>query len=164
MADDGGLSSFQQRMRAIPEAARAAVKPTLMREAEKMAATMRALAPEVDGDLKGSIAVTGPGMATPAHSQPGGTKLVPENATAITAGNSDVRYAHLVEFGTAPHDISKGARSRSLKSKIRKTLGMSIQHPGAAARPFFFPAYRLHKKKALAAIKRGIGKAIKEAR
>ena len=55
---------------------------------------------------------------------------------AITAGNSDVRYPHLQEYGTTFHP----------------------------AQPFFFPAYRLHKKKVLAAIKRGIGKAIKEAR
>ncbi len=139
MIYDGGLSRFQNRMRAIPEAAREAVKPVLMREAEKVAATMRQLAPDDPAteapDLKSSIAVTGPGGMTPPYSQPGGAKVVEENAAAITAGNSDVRYPHLQEYGTSKH----------------------------AAQPFFWPAFRLHRKKALAAIKRGIGKAIREA-
>lgn len=133
---DGGLSSFQKRMRAIPQAAREAVKPVLVREAEKIADTMRALAPEDEGDLKGSIAVTGPLEATPPYSQPGGSTVVPENVAAITAGNSDVRYPHLQEYGTTFHP----------------------------AQPFFWPAFRLGRKKALAAIKRGIGTAIRKAR
>lgn len=136
MANDGGLSSFQKRMRAVPKAAREAVQPVLVREAEKIADTMRQLAPEDEGDLIGSITVTGPGESTPPYSQPGGATVVPENAAAITAGNSDVRYPHLQEHGTTRH----------------------------AAQPFFWPAFRLHRKKALAAIKRGIGKAIREAK
>ncbi|MBL4918973.1 HK97-gp10 family putative phage morphogenesis protein [Szabonella alba] len=136
MADDGGLSSFQRRMKAVPLAARQSIQPVLMRQAEAMAATMRQLAPKDDGDLAESIAVTGPGQSTPPYSQPGGAKVVPENAVAITAGNSDVRYPHLQEHGTTFHD----------------------------PQPFFWPAFRLHRKRALAAIKRGIGKAIKEAK
>lgn len=136
MADDGGLASFQSRMRAIPKAALDAVKPVLMREAQKMAGTMEMLAPVDEGDLKGSIAVTGPGTATPPYSQPGGSMVVPENQVAITVGSSDVRYPHLQEFGTTFH----------------------------AAQPFFWPAFRLHRKKATAAIKRGIGAAIRKAK
>lgn len=136
MADDGGLASFQQRMRAIPKAAREAVKPVLVKQGEAMAGTMRVLAPFDEGDLKGSIAVTGPGQSTPPYSQPGGSMVVPENAVAITVGNTDVRYPHLQEYGTTFH----------------------------GAQPFFWPAVRLHRKKATAAIKRGIGKAIREAR
>lgn len=140
MSGDGGLSKFQKRMRAIPLAARKAVEPTLIREAQKMASTMRQLAPDDPRtsapDLKSSIAVTGPNRATPPYSQPGGSTVVPENAVAITVGNSDVRYPHLQEYGTTFHD----------------------------AQPFFWPAFRLHRKKAAAAIKRSISKAIKEAK
>lgn len=121
---DGGLSRFQKRMRAIPKAARAAVQPVLLREAEKIADTMRGLAPDDPAtgapDLKTSITVTGPGQATPPYSQPGGSTVVPENAAAITAGNTDVRYPHLQEYGTSKH----------------------------AAQPFFWPAFRLHRKRA----------------
>ena len=138
--DDGGLSSFQRRMRAIPEAARAAVAPALLKSAEEIAGVMRGLAPDDPAtgapDLKSSIAVTGPGQSTPPYSQPGGSVTVEENAVAITAGNTDVRYPHLQEYGTSHH----------------------------AAQPFFWPGFRLGRKRALARIKRAIGKAIKEAK
>lgn len=133
---DGGLSSFRRRMQAIPKAAREAVKPALVSAAEDVADMMRTLAPEDKGDLKASIMVTGPGQTTPAYSQPGGTAVVPENMVAITVGNSDVRYPHLQEYGTAHH----------------------------APQPFFWPAFRLTRKRALAKIKRRIGKAVKDAR
>lgn len=140
MADDGGLSSFQKRMRAIPLAARNAVQPVLVKQADGIADIMRTLAPDDPAtsapDLNTSIAVTGPGQSTPPYSQPGGSMVVPENMAAITAGNSDVRYPHLQEYGTTKH----------------------------AAQPFFWPGFRLGRKKALAAIKRGIGKAIREAK
>ena len=136
MANDGGLSSFQKRMRAIPEAARKAVAPAVMKSAYDIADIMEGLAPEDTGDLIGSIAVTGPGQTTPPYSQPGGAMVVPENTAAITVGNSDVRYPHLQEFGTTHH----------------------------AAQPFFWPGFRMGRKRALDRIKRAIGKAIKEAK
>ena len=55
---------------------------------------------------------------------------------AVTVGDHTVRYGHLVEYGTKK----------------------------AHARPFFWPAVRLHNKKAKAAIKRAIGKAVRETR
>ncbi|ABN75401.1 HK97-gp10 family putative phage morphogenesis protein [Cereibacter sphaeroides] len=134
MADDGGLGKFQRRMQAIPKAAREAVRPALVKQAEQMAATMRAITPKDTGDLAGSIAVTGPGEATPAYSQPGGSMMVGENQAAVTVGNSDVRYAHLVEYGTTKNE----------------------------AKPFFWPAVRLHRAKAAAAIKRAVAKAVRE--
>lgn len=136
MANDGGLSSFQKRMRAIPEAARKAVAPAVMKSAYDIADIMEGLAPEDEGDLIGSIAVTGPGQTTPPYSQPGGSMVVPENTAAITVGNSDVRYPHLQEFGTSHH----------------------------AAQPFFWPGFRMGRKRALDRIKRAIGKAVREAK
>lgn len=153
MTSDGGLSSFQKRMRAIPQAARNAVQPALVKSAEEIAAIQRSLAPDDPAtaapDLKSSIAVTGPGQMTPPYSQPGGSMVVPENAAVITVGNTDVRYAHLVEFGT---------RARMTKSKEQ-----SGHHPGTAAQPFFWPGFRMGRKRALNRIKRAIGKAIREA-
>lgn len=140
MANDGGLSSFQKRMKAVPLAARQAVQPALMKGAEEIAALQRGLAPDDPAtsapDLKSSIEVTGPGRATPAYSQPGGSMVVPKNAVAITAGNSDVRYPHLQEFGTRNH----------------------------VAQPFFWPGFRLGRKRAMNRVKRAIGKAIREAK
>lgn len=136
MSDDGGLSSFQKRMRAIPLEARRAVVPATMKSAYDIADIMEGLAPEDSGDLINSITVTGPGQQTPAYSQPGGALTVPENSVAITVGNSQVRYPHLQEYGTQHH----------------------------AAQPFFWPGFRLGRKRALNAIKRAVGAAVRNAR
>lgn len=136
LMSDGGLSSFQRRMRAIPKEARKAVTPAVMASAYDIADIMEGMAPEDSGDLVNSIAVTGPGQQTPPYSQPGGSMTVPENAAAITVGNTAVRYPHLQEYGTRHH----------------------------AAQPFFWPGYRMGRKRALKKIKRAIGKAIKGAR
>lgn len=136
MADDGGLKSFRNRMRAMVKAGKRSAAPALLQGGYEVAEAMEALAPEDDGDLVGSIAVTPAGQMTPPYSQPGGSHVVPENQVAITAGNSDVRYPHLQEYGTRHH----------------------------AAQPFFWPGFRLARKKAENRIKRQIAKAIREAR
>jgi HK97 gp10 family phage protein len=135
-----GLTSFQRRMKAIPEAVRNGVAPALLKGGEAVADTIRGLAPDDPAtnapDLKTSIAVTGPGQSTPPYSQPGGEMIVAENAVAVTAGGSDVRYPHLVEYGTRKNQ----------------------------AKPFFWPGFRLSRKRALGIIKRGIGAAIRGAK
>lgn len=138
MADDGGLARFQARMRAIPQAVRLAVQPALVQGAEEIAEAARVLAESSrdTGGLIDSIAVTPPGGLTPRGATIGGVRRVPENAAAVTAGNGEVRYAHLVEFGTRE----------------------------AVAQPFFWPAYRLARKRVTNRIKRAIGKAIRESR
>jgi len=85
----------------LKEQPRKALVAALQKSAEELAAAQRALAPEDTGDLKDSIAVTPAGRSTPAYSQPGGSMVVPLNAVAVTVGNSEVRYPHLVEYGTA---------------------------------------------------------------
>lgn len=142
-----GWQRLQRRLMAIPEAVREATQTALIAAADDVAAVMKALAPVDDGDLRDSIEVTPGGQATPPHSQPGGATVVPENAAMITAGNSKVRTAHLVEFGTAPH-LAGG-----------KFEG--AQHPGTSPQPFFFPAYRFAKKKAARKVKRAMSKAIR---
>lgn len=131
-----GLKSFQSRMAAIPRDVRKAVQPALLQGAYEVSEAMEALAPEDTGDLKGSIVVTAPGKSTPPYSQPGGSRVAPPNAALITAGTSQVRYAHLVEYGTSK----------------------------ASAQPFFWPGFRLARKKAAARIKRSIAKAVREAK
>lgn len=138
MPDDGGIARLQRRFADIPKAVKQATQPALLRQAEIIADTMRAFAPDDpatgDPDLRTSITVTPAGQSTPPYSQPGGAVVVAENAVAITVGGEEVRYPHLVEYGT-------------VKSQ---------------AKPFFWPAVRLHQKKATAAIKRAIGKATRE--
>lgn len=126
---------LQRRLLAIPKAVKKAVQPALIQSGNELAAAMRTLAPEDTGDLKRSIVVTLPGQATPPYSQPGGSTIAAENQVLVTAGNTDVRYPHLVEYGTAH----------------------------APAQPFFWPAYRLKKKRLANRIKRAISKAVREA-
>lgn len=138
MTDDGGLSRIQQRMAMIPRRVREAVKPELVKQGNDLAVTMRILAPDDpatgEPDLRTSIALTEPGGRTPPYSQPGGSMIVPENAVAVTVGNSDVRYPHLVEYGTQK----------------------------APAQPFFWPAVRMQRKKMTTAIKRAISRAVRD--
>lgn len=136
MSDDGGLRRFQARMRAIPKAVREAVQPALVKSADETADLMRRMAEgsRDTGALIESITVTGPGQTTPPYSQPGGSYTVRENEAVITAGNSEVRYPHLVEHGTTK----------------------------AEAQPFFWPGFRLGRKRAAARIKRAMSKAIRD--
>lgn len=54
----------------------------------------------------------------------GKTKSHISNFTGEKVTRKPVKYAHLLEFGTAPHFIREG-----------------VMHPGAAPKPFMTPAY-----------------------
>lgn len=100
------------------------------------------------GGLRDSIAATKGGDTTPPYSQPGGSMTVPNGAAMVTAGDTENRVAHLVEYGTAPH----------------KNGGIfaGTEHPGTAPQPFFWPAYRIvrprHQRRANKALRDAIKK------
>ncbi|MGN8117511.1 HK97-gp10 family putative phage morphogenesis protein [Labrys sp. 22185] len=133
MADDGGLSRIQKRLAAIPAKVKEAAAQAVVKGAEELADLQRDLAPVETGALKDSIHVTLPGETTPPYSQPGGQQVAPETGALVTVGNSEVRYPHLVEYGTAD----------------------------APAQAFFWPAYRLLRKRITNRVKRSIRTAIK---
>lgn len=136
MADDGGLSRIQRRLNAIPKRLKERMGAVAVEEAGKIAADMKAFA-EVSRDtgaLIESIAITGPGQVTPPYSQPGGMTKVSDTGAMITAGNEDVRYPHLVEYGT----------------------------DAVQAQPFFWPAVDLNKRKVSLRLRREARKAVKE--
>ncbi|GLK76706.1 hypothetical protein GCM10008171_19600 [Methylopila jiangsuensis] len=139
MARGNGLDDLSRRLKRIPEEVRKAIDPAVTQSAEEMAATMRAMVPVKSGKLRESIVVTPPGGTTPAHSQPGGSHVVPAGAAVVTAGNSEVRYAHLVEYGH---------------------MASGWSDVPAPAYPFFWPGYRLTKKRARGRINRAMKKAI----
>ncbi len=133
-----GFEKLERRLARIPKKVKDEVEKALVKSAEETAAAQRALAESSrdTGDLIASIAVTPPGGTTPAYSQPGGSTRVPEGAAAVTAGNTGVRYAHLVEFGTRR----------------------------APAQPFFFPGYRMTKTRNARRIKRALGQAVRNSK
>src|SRR4051812_34042824 len=135
MASDQ-LKRLQRRLEAIPKAVIAAAQPALEKSGQELVGAMKSLAETSrdTGDLIDSIQMTTAGNSTPPYSQPGGSRVVPPNAVVVTVGNTDVRYPHLVEYGTAK----------------------------APAQPFFWPAYRLLKRKITSRIKRGVSKAVRE--
>ncbi|RWR44985.1 HK97 gp10 family phage protein [Sinirhodobacter ferrireducens] len=156
MADD--LASFQAKLQALGRSASKCVGKAMETSAEEICDLARAACPVDDGDLKKSIGWTW-GDA-PKGSVSIGT--VGDNAAmriTIYAGDAKAYYARWVEFGTKAHAIGKGSNSK-LKGKSNQT---GAQHNGARARPFFFPAYRLGRKRAINRIKRAISKAVKEA-
>lgn len=127
---------LSRRLAAIPVAVKKAVVPALVQSGNELVGTMRQLVPVDTGDLQDSLAVTPPGNSTPPYSQPGGSRIAAENQVLVTAGNADVRYPHLVEYGTAH----------------------------AFAQPYFWPAFRLKRKKLASRIKRAISKAVRGTR
>lgn len=144
---------FQEGMRklsrklsvTLPRSVREAAVNATRVGAEELVAMQKRNAPVGDGDLQMSITYTEPYGTTPPYSQPGGSRRAHAEQFIVTAGNSKVRYPHLVEFGTAPH-INEG--------KFAGTL-----HPGTTAQEFFWPAYRALKDR----ITRRTNKALKEA-
>lgn len=131
---DNGLDRMNRRFAAVLKNVRESVQPSLVKSGEELAGMMRQLAPEDEGDLKASIAVTAPGQTTPAYSQPGGSRTAKENEVLVTVGNVGVRYPHLVEYGTSK----------------------------APAQPYFWPAFRLLRKRLENRTKRAIGKAVRD--
>lgn len=125
---------LKKRMMALPAAVREAATKSTLEAAEELAGAMRNLAPVDSGDLRDSIIVTPGGQSTPPYSQPGGSQMVPDHAAMVTVGNTNVRYPHLVEYGTRD----------------------------AQAQPFFWPAVRSKKKKIASRVKRATAKAVRD--
>jgi len=143
-----GLDKFNARMKRIPVAVRQAAAAVVVDAANEISGLQKRLVPVDDGDLRDSITVTPPGASTPPYSQPSGQRVARPTEAIITAGNTKVRIAHLVEFGTAPH--------------INGGWAAGTQHPGTKAQPYFFVSYRALKKRARARISRSITKAIND--
>ena len=144
-----GLDKLRRKLKAIPKAAKDEARKAVVLGAEEIAALQRNLAPVDDGDLKDSIHVTKPGETTPPYSQPGGSRTANPEQALVTAGNTKVRYAHLAEYGTAPH--------------VNGGLFAGSQHPGTQAQPFFWPGYRALRRRVKSRVSREINKAIKKA-
>lgn len=135
-----------RKLAAIPKAAKEEIRKALAESASEIVDLQRRAAPVEDGDLRDSIDWHYGDAKRIAYSQGfGGTH---ELGVRISAGNTFVRYAHLVEFGTAPHPQG---------GKFAGSM-----HPGTPAKPFFYPMYRLGKKRAKSRITRGVNRAAKK--
>jgi len=161
-----GLQALTAQMRRLPKETKSAIKQALAQSADELVAMQKRLAPVKSGKLRDSITQTWGGMDAPKYAafrrkgKGRKSRLAgdPDLSVVISAGNSAVRYAHLVEFGTAPHVI-RAKNAKALGKDGR--LGTVVNHPGVprGRYAFFFPAYRALRKK----IKSRITRATKRA-
>lgn len=134
MAKTQRLGALLKKMAALPEAARKEIGQALEQGGQEIMAAQKRLAPKRTGALARSIAMTKGGANLPKYAAFGSAgNAANDLSIAISAGNAGVRYAHLVEFGTAPH--------------IAGGLFEGAQHPGAKPHAFFYPAYRAYKRR-----------------
>jgi HK97 gp10 family phage protein len=163
MADDSGLSRIQARMRAIPEAVQDAAKSALAKGADDIVAMARSLCPIDSGALRDSIGWVWGDVA------PNGARVIATSrdmegiTITIYAGNDEAYYASFVENGTKAGKLGERKPTSAVSKRKRQPLTRKVRrtHPGIKARPFFFPAYHLNKKKVASRLRRAVNKAIK---
>lgn len=147
-----GRERLLAKMAALPVEIRKELGAAVKAGANDIVALQKRLAPKRTGALAASIVATS-GKAAPKYStfkgKGGGGESDPDLSVTISAGNAQVRYAHLVEFGTAPHTAGG--------------LYEGAQHPGAKPAPFFFTGYRALKRRVKGRITRATRKAARKA-
>ncbi|NTA58430.1 HK97 gp10 family phage protein [Agrobacterium tumefaciens] len=143
-----GLDKLNRKLKQLPAAAEKRIKEAMGQGADEIVALMKALVAVDSGELRDSIGWTW-GDA-PKYSQKIATVKSTDGKLVITiyAGNSKVRYAHLVEFATKAHENGG--------------LYAGTQHPGTKAQPFFFVSYRALRRRTKSRITRAINKSAKE--
>ena len=76
----------------------------------------------------------------------GGPALTPLGRIGARRKTAGVRLLHLIEHGTAPHMIRARHKRVLASGKMRRgrfrgtVFGMTVNHPGAKAQPFFVAA------------------------
>ncbi|MDR5008299.1 HK97 gp10 family phage protein [Agrobacterium fabacearum] len=143
-----GLAKLNRKLAKLPAAAEKRIKEAMGQGADEIVALMKSLVAVDSGELRDSIGWTW-GDA-PKYSQKIATVKSADGKLVITifAGNSKVRYAHLVEFATKAHENA---------GQFAGT-----QHPGTKAQPFFFVSYRALRRRTKSRITRAINKSAKE--
>ncbi|WP_312857947.1 HK97 gp10 family phage protein [Mesorhizobium zhangyense] len=142
-----GLSRLNRKLKKLPAAAEVAIKTAMEQGANEIVAMMKSLVAVDSGELRDSIGWTW-GDAPKYSQRIASVKSASGKLTlTIYAGNSRVRYAHLVEFATKAHENGG--------------LYAGTQHPGTSAQPFFFVSYRALRRRTKSRITRAITKSAK---
>lgn len=147
-----GVDQFTKALhRSVPQLNNQ-VRDAVAQSANEMTDIAKRLAPVDSGDLRESITWQWDNQRRIKYAQ--GLQMSKVSglgyAAVITVGNSKVRYAHLVEFGSSPHPQG---------GKFKGTY-----HPGTPAQPFFFPAYRMVRARMRRRISRAVNAALKRSR
>ncbi len=161
MTKIAGRAKLLAKLKALPGEARSRIKQAIAEGADELVAMQKRLAPVEDGDLRDSI-VQSWGTSAPKYAAlkaGASTEGDPDLSVTISAGNTKVRYAHLVEFGAKAHTITSKTGKRL---GPRGQYGLVVNHPGATAKPFFYPSYRALKKRIKGRISRATRLAAKK--
>ena len=154
-----GLAKLDRKLRRLPQVALNEIRTAMEAAAEQIVALARSLAPHGEtGDLQDSIGWTwgAPPRGSLTLGKIARSALGKDLTITIYAGNDKAFYARWVEFGTAAHTI-KARNFPALGPRGR--YGYEVDHPGATAQPFFYPAFRANRKE----VKRKIGAATRRA-
>lgn len=146
MASLKNLPQLRNKLKKLRAATAVPMKTAMEKAAELVTDEQRRLVPFVTGALHDSIQWTHgtPPAYAAFKGKKGFQQGVNETRITITAGNTEVRYAHLVEFGhSGEMDVALGVENKK------------------GARPFFYPGYRAMRKKARAIIAADVRKAVK---
>lgn len=148
------LAKLERKLRRLPEAVMADIRGEMEKVADSIVRTAQSLVVVVDGDLKDSIDWTWGSPPRGALTLGKVTRSVLGKQLTLTifAGDEVAFYARWVEFGTAPHNVAKGGGTKAFK----RSGAAGRPHPGAKPNPFFFPAYRAHRKAARAAVRKAV--------
>ena len=149
-----GREKTLAKLKAIPQAAREAIKTALKANSDQIVGMQKRLVPTDSGDLRESIRAEWGDvkLASSANlSSAGGGMTIkgdPDLTVTIVAGDDKAYYARFVEFGTAPRDQGGWAEG--------------TKHPGTTPRPFFYGPWRAMRKKSKSSVSRAINKAAKQ--
>lgn len=146
-----GLERLNRKLKALPKAAEEEISKAMEASANEIVALAKSLAPVDSGDLQMSISWTW-GDAPKGAMVLGKVRQKGRGAgnlqITVFAGGGDAFYARFIEFGTSSH-VNAGRFS-------------GTEHPGTAAQPFFYPAYRAVRKRAKGRVTRAITKSAKK--
>lgn len=165
-----GKEDFLRQLKIMPEILREEIHKALRVSAEEMEDLAKRFAPVDSGALRASIGYTF-GNYRPDNANVRGVSSSGSAArsaksetgllVAVHAGDAKAWYASLVENGTSPHTIEPREAGGTLQ--FNGTEATIVHHPGASARPFFWPAYRLTRKRAKARLSRAIRNGMRKA-
>lgn len=96
-----------------------------------------------------------------ANKQKGNELSVSIGPTIGINAKYDGWYAHIVERGAAPHDISVSRKKALANTDV--VFGKSVAHPGIPARPFLLPALEGRERKVMNSMKIKVWEVIKMA-
>lgn len=130
-----GLHRLERKLARLPARAKAEIRAAMEAAAEAMVATMKSLVKEETGALRDSIGWTwGRAPKGAGIVAQAKSRMAADLTLTIYAGNAEAFYARFQEFGTA----------------------------NTSAQPFFFVAYRAHRKTAKRRIRAATRKAARK--